>query len=157
MQRIPSFTTLSSRSSSRASLNRLVEPLLPYAIISEKATPKLRIRGLLGHFHCKRVFLWVVAVLCLGLVVIESKSRDYHLGWTQADAPKTTAEVLMENGETVVVITGDLDGGGTVGDAPDEELVMDDEEKQAAEQMQRMPWLRFPQFVLSIISQGATY
>lgn len=151
MERIPSFTALSSRSSSRASLNRLVEPLLPYAIISEKTTPKLRMRGLLGNCLYRRVLLWAVAFLSLGiLVVIGSHRRGFSLDWIRNNAPTANADVLMENGEAVVLVTVDLDDEKKEV-STEEEDVVDDQEKQWAEALQRTPWLRFPEFVSSTI------
>jgi len=45
------------------------------------------------------------------------------------------------------MLTGDMDGDGKLETVPEGEYVTADEKKEVAAQLEKMPWLRFPQYV----------
>jgi hypothetical protein len=138
--------------SSRVPLGRKIDPLLPYSIISEKTKkPRLRLRSLFGHCHYRRVFTWLIGIAFLvTLIFVKSRKSGYggyNIGGTRTQEPVATATVINTNGEPVVMLTGDMDGDGKLETVPEDEYVTADQKKEVAEQLQKMPWLRFPQYV----------
>ncbi|KAF4977839.1 hypothetical protein FZEAL_5682 [Fusarium zealandicum] len=137
--------------SSRVPQGRKIDPLLPYSIMSEKTKkPRLRMRSLFGHCHYRRVITWLLGIAFL-ITLIYIKSRNsaykvggYNLGGSKTQDPVATATVLNTNGEPVVMLTGDMDGDGKLETVPEDEYITANEKKEVAEQLQRMPWLRFP-------------
>ncbi|KAJ3462914.1 hypothetical protein MRS44_007700 [Fusarium solani] len=135
--------------SSRVPLGRKIDPLLPYSIISEKTKkPRLRLRSLFGHCHYRRVFTWLIGIAFLvTLIFVKSRKSGYggyNIGGTRTQEPVATATVINTNGEPVVMLTGDMDGDGKLETVPEDEYVTADQKKEVAEQLQKMPWLRFP-------------
>ncbi|KAF7547023.1 hypothetical protein G7046_g9135 [Stylonectria norvegica] len=117
----------------------------------QKPKPRFRIRALLSRWHYKKVLAWALALICLATIAL-IKTRDdrgyqvggYHIG---ADVPTedfVTASVKMDDGETIVVITGDFDGDGKLESAQQDDLVSEDDRKNAIQQLEKLPWLRFP-------------
>lgn len=141
-------------SNSRVPIGRKIDPLLPYSIMAEKTKkPRLRMRSLLGHCHYRRVFTWLLAVgFLVTLFFIKSRNTGYDVGsylskGSRTQQPVATFTAVNSNGETVVMLTGDMDGDGKLETVPEDEYVTKDERKEALEQLQKMPWLKFPQFV----------
>lgn len=154
MQRRQSVTMAARNSNSRVPIGRKIDPLLPYSIMSEKTKkPRLRMRSLLGHCHYRRVLTWLLAAgFLVTLIFVKSRNSGYNVGGylskgSRTQAPIATATVVNSNGETVVMLTGDMDGDGKLETVPEDEYVTDDEKKERLEQLQKMPWLKFPQFV----------
>ena len=138
-----------NNNNSRGPSGRKIDPLLPYSIISEKTKkPRLRIRSLLGPCHARRVFTWLLGVAFLiTLIFVKSRSSGYSVGkmsGTKTQQPIATATVVNTQGETVVMLTGDMDGDGKLETVPENEYVTADEKKEVAAQLEKMPWLRFP-------------
>ncbi|KAH7148804.1 hypothetical protein EDB81DRAFT_933242 [Dactylonectria macrodidyma] len=138
-------------SNSRVPIGRKIDPLLPYSIMSEKTKkPRLRMRSLLGHCHYRRVFTWLLAVgFLVTLFFIKSRNSGYDVGsylskGSRTQLPVATFTAVNSNGETVVMLTGDMDGDGKLETVPEDEYVTKDERKEALEQLQKMPWLKFP-------------
>jgi hypothetical protein len=108
-------------------------------------------RSLFGHCHYRRILTWLLAVVFLvTLVIVKSRNNvGSYLGrsGTKTQQPVATATVVNSNGETVVMLTGDLDGDGKLETVPEDMYITEDEKKEAAEQLQKMPWLKFPQCV----------
>ncbi|KAI5462572.1 hypothetical protein BGZ63DRAFT_354195 [Mariannaea sp. PMI_226] len=134
---------------SRIPLGRKIDPLLPYSIMSEKTRkPRLRMRSLFGHCHYRRILTWLIAVAFLiTLIVVKSRGKSgLSLGAqvSKTQAPVATATVVNSNGETVVMLTGDMDGDGKLETVPEDEYVTDEEKKEAQAQLVKMPWLKFP-------------
>lgn len=151
MQRRQSVTMAARNSNSRVPIGRKIDPLLPYSIMSEKTKkPRLRMRSLLGHCHYRRVLTWLLAAgFLVTLVFVKSRNSGYNVGGylskgSRTQAPIATATVVNSNGETVVMLTGDMDGDGKLETVPEDEYVTDDEKKERLEQLQKMPWLKFP-------------
>lgn len=141
-----------NNNNSRGPSGRKIDPLLPYSIISEKTKkPRLRMRSLLGPCHARRVLTWLFGVAVLiTLVFVKSRNSGYSVGkmsGTKTQQPIATATVLNTHGETVVMLTGDMDGDGKLETVPENEYVTADEKKEVAAQLEKMPWLRFPQYV----------
>lgn len=154
MQRRHSVTMAArnNNNNSRGPSGRKIDPLLPYSIISEKTKkPRLRMRSLLGPCHARRVFTWLLGVAFLiTLIFVKSRSSGYSVGkmsGTKTQQPIATATVVNTQGETVVMLTGDMDGDGKLETVPENEYVTADEKKEVAAQLEKMPWLRFPQYV----------
>jgi hypothetical protein len=141
-----------NNNNTRGPSGRKIDPLLPYSIISEKTKkPRLRMRSLLGPCHARRVFTWLLGIAFLiTLIFVKSRNSGYSVGkmsGTKTQQPIATATVVNTQGETVVMLTGDMDGDGKLETVPEGEYVTADEKKEVAAQLEKMPWLRFPQYV----------
>lgn len=93
--------------------------------------------------------LWALCILFLVCIaLIKGKEAGYdvsvHLG--SGDGTHVTKTTnINEAGETVtVVVTSDADGDDKLEVTQEQELT-EDEKQKAAEELNKMPWLRFPQ------------
>ncbi|PFH55579.1 hypothetical protein XA68_17996 [Ophiocordyceps unilateralis] len=147
MGRATSLLSLSSRSSSHGSDQRINDSLLPCL---DKPSEKraIRLRSLLGHSLYRRVVKWTLASLALlGLWLLffaDVSGRDVvQLGKARLSSHSLASQPLSpsrQNGEDgTVVVVQDGSGNGVVGQAQSgaqDQATLDDTIK-------RMPWLAF--------------
>lgn len=181
MERTVSLLSVrSSRSSSLASLSRYHEPLLPLAeSVSEKQ--QIKVRSVLSHCLYRRVLIWTVASLVLVSVVLFKASNasvpnvvSSRLGnfktphVVEAVSPKAghvQEDKNIQGGAVFVIVSGGaqkeinrqqgkLMEPASANRVLESTVNQEDEQtmKQTQKEMEKTPWLRFPQLVYSMYS-----
>ncbi|KAG9251990.1 uncharacterized protein F5Z01DRAFT_243753 [Emericellopsis atlantica] len=149
--------TISSRSSSHASMNRNDDPLLPFGTSGtkfDKPSMKMRVRSVLSRNIVRRVLIWAVASILLVSIVLYSKKpvslydvATHHQGDAKSpgDGDKSAAAgVGNTNSNSLNVVVSEDDADSDLGD-DGEPLSPEDKEakKQYQDDLKKMPWLRF--------------